>query len=310
MIHCGACGAVPVPEDDLPVELPTEVVFEGVGSPLKKMQDWAKVACPSCGGDAERETDTFDTFMESSWYYARFMSSDANAMLDERARYWGRVDHYVGGEEHAILHLLYARFFHKVMRDFDLVEGDEPFEKLLALGMVLKDGSKMSKSAGDAGRSPAPVRSIWCRRGQDGDDVCGASRTELRMGGKRVESAHKWLRTRLWPAVHEVASMGGRKAIDANALSDAERELRRQTHELLAKAHDDYGRRLAFNTVVAASMSLMNAVNKHELHRSRHQVSFMRRSLPSSWWWHRSRRTSLSRCGEHCMSQNLPMPIG
>ena len=115
------------------------------------MEDWAKVVCPSCGGDAERETDTFDTFMESSWYYARFMSSDANAMLDERARYWGRVDHYVGGEEHAILHLLYARFFHKVMRDFDLVEGDEPFEKLLALGMVLKDGSKMSKSAGDAG---------------------------------------------------------------------------------------------------------------------------------------------------------------
>ena len=111
MIHCGECGAVPVPEADLPVELPTEVVFEGVGSPLKKMEDWAKVVCPSCGGDAERETDTFDTFMESSWYYARFMSSDANAMLDERARYWGRVDHYVGGEEHAILHLLYARFF-------------------------------------------------------------------------------------------------------------------------------------------------------------------------------------------------------
>ena len=264
MIHCSECGAVPVPEADLPVELPTEVVFEGVGSPLKKMEDWAKVTCPSCGGDAERETDTFDTFMESSWYYARFMSSDANAMLDERARYWGRVDHYVGGEEHAILHLLYARFFHKVMRDFDLVEGDEPFEKLLALGMVLKDGSKMSKSAGDAG----DPQHLLDRFGADAVRMAmmfaAPPEQSFEWAENGVESAHKWLRTRLWPAVHEVASMSGRKAIDVNTLSDAERELRRQTHELLAKAYDDYGRRLAFNTVVAASMSLMNAVNKHD----------------------------------------------
>ena len=97
MIHCPDCGAVPVPEQDLPVELPTEVVFEGVGSPLKKMDAWSKTSCPRCKADAERETDTFDTFMESSWYYARFMSSDAaGSMLDDRARYWGHVDHYVG----------------------------------------------------------------------------------------------------------------------------------------------------------------------------------------------------------------------
>ena len=107
---------MPVPDQDLPVVLPTDVAFEGVGSPIKKMRDWYQTTCPKCGGDAERETDTFDTFMESSWYYARFASSDSDsAMLDERAKYWSPVDHYVGGEEHAILHLLYARFFHKVM---------------------------------------------------------------------------------------------------------------------------------------------------------------------------------------------------
>ena len=106
---------MPVPDDQLPVVLPTDVAFEGVGSPIKKMPAWSQVPCPKCGGDAERETDTFDTFMESSWYYSRFASSGfKDGMLDERAKYWGQVDHYVGGEEHAILHLLYARFFHKV----------------------------------------------------------------------------------------------------------------------------------------------------------------------------------------------------
>ena len=118
------------------------------------MTDWYETTCPECGGDAVRETDTFDTFMESSWYHARFMSSNSqDAMLDDRAGYWQNVNHYVGGEEHAILHLLYARFFHKVMRDEGMVDTDEPFEKLLALGMVLKDGVKRSKSAGDAGRA-------------------------------------------------------------------------------------------------------------------------------------------------------------
>ena len=152
MIHCDACGVVPVPEQDLPVLLPTDVQFEGVSSPLTQMQAFLDVACPECGGPAQRETDTFDTFMESSWYYARFASPDANKpMLDERADLWTPVDHYVGGIEHAILHLLYARFFHKLMRDHGLVSSDEPFTNLLMLGMVLKDGRKMSKSAGDAG---------------------------------------------------------------------------------------------------------------------------------------------------------------
>ncbi|MDH3644956.1 MAG: leucine--tRNA ligase, partial [Gammaproteobacteria bacterium] len=152
MIHCEACGVVPVSERDLPVVLPTDVEFQGVRSPLTTMESFYKTSCPNCGGEARRDTDTFDTFMESSWYYARFACPDANApMLDDRAKYWTPVDHYTGGIEHAILHLLYARFFHKLMRDEGLIDSNEPFIRLLMLGMVLQDGKKMSKSAGDAG---------------------------------------------------------------------------------------------------------------------------------------------------------------
>jgi leucyl-tRNA synthetase len=140
MILCPDCGAVPVPEDQLPVRLPEEVTPVGVGSPLKTMDEFVRVDCPRCGGEARRETDTFDTFFESSWYYARFCSWDQDrAMLDERARYWLPVDQYIGGIEHAVLHLLYARFFHKLMRDEGLVDGDEPFTHLLTQGMVLAD---------------------------------------------------------------------------------------------------------------------------------------------------------------------------
>ena len=140
VINCAKCGAVPVPEDQLPVVLPEDIAFDGIGSPIKKMPAWYQTTCPTCGGAAERETDTFDTFMESSWYYARFACRDNDsAMLDERANYWLPVDQYIGGIEHAILHLLYARFFHKLMRDVGLVKSDEPFTKLLTQGMVIAE---------------------------------------------------------------------------------------------------------------------------------------------------------------------------
>jgi len=141
VINCNKCGSVPVPEDQLPVLLPTDVEFDGSGSPIKKMAEFIETTCPTCGGDAERETDTFDTFMESSWYYARFTSHGQNeSMLSaDSANYWAPVDYYVGGIEHAILHLLYSRFFHKLMRDLDLVNSDEPFKNLLCQGMVLAD---------------------------------------------------------------------------------------------------------------------------------------------------------------------------
>ncbi len=141
MIHCGRCGVVPVPADQLPVVLPEDIEFDASGgSPIKKMPDWYRTTCPKCGGDAERDTDTFDTFMESSWYYARYCCPDADdSMLDERADYWLPVDHYIGGIEHAILHLLYARFYHKLMRDAGLLKSDEPFTRLLTQGMVVAE---------------------------------------------------------------------------------------------------------------------------------------------------------------------------
>ncbi|OAD21345.1 leucyl-tRNA synthetase, partial [Candidatus Thiomargarita nelsonii] len=148
MIECPDCGTVP--EKNLPVLLPENVVPGETGSPLKRDPNFYQVKCPQCGKQAQRETDTFDTFMESSWYYARYASPDCNtAMLDERVFYWLPVDQYIGGIEHAILHLLYARFFHRLMRDEGLVKGNEPFKRLLTQGMVLKDGVKMSKSKGN-----------------------------------------------------------------------------------------------------------------------------------------------------------------
>jgi leucyl-tRNA synthetase len=141
VVNCNSCGSVPVPEDQLPVTLPEDVQFDGVGSPIKKMESFINTTCPKCGGAAERETDTFDTFMESSWYYARYASRlSENQMLEpEKANYWLPVDQYIGGIEHAILHLLYSRFFHKLMRDQGLVDSDEPFKRLLCQGMVLAD---------------------------------------------------------------------------------------------------------------------------------------------------------------------------
>ncbi|MEE4216451.1 MAG: leucine--tRNA ligase, partial [Xanthomonadales bacterium] len=136
VIYCDRCGAVPVPEDQLPVVLPEDVEFMGVQSPIKADPEWRKTTCPECGGAAERETDTFDTFMESSWYYARYCSPGADAMVDERARYWTPIDQYIGGIEHAILHLMYFRFFHKLMRDEGMVDSDEPATRLLCQGMV------------------------------------------------------------------------------------------------------------------------------------------------------------------------------
>ena len=266
-IHCEQCGAVPVPEQDLPVVLPTDIQFQGVGSPLKTLSAWSSVPCPSCGGPGERETDTFDTFMESSWYYARFMSNDAEtAMLDDRATYWGQVDHYVGGEEHAILHLLYARFFHKVMRDQGLVQTNEPFTNLLALGMVLKDGSKMSKSAGDAGDPQHLLDQFGADAVRMAMMFAAPPEQSFEWSENGVESAFKWLRTRLWTTVANHVAEGAVVAFDLTRLDESDKGLRRVTHETLSKAFDDYGRRLAFNTVVAAAMTLMNHINKFDGH--------------------------------------------
>ena len=261
VIHCDACGVQPVPEADLPVELPTEVTFEGVSSPLHKMDEFLQVACPTCSGPARRETDTFDTFMESSWYFARFASPDAKAMVDERAKFWAPVDHYVGGIEHAILHLLYARFYFKLMRDEGLVDADEPFKKLMMLGMVLQDGKKMSKSAGDAGDPQKLLDRYGADTVRTAMMFAAPPEQSFEWSEAGLDGAARFLK-RLWNMVHEHAETGPVPVLDAAQLSPQGKALRRKTHETLQKADDDYGRRQQFNTVVSAVMELLNTVGK------------------------------------------------
>ena len=264
VIHCDSCGVQPVPEADLPVVLPTEVTFEGVSSPLHKMEDFLNVPCPKCGAPARRETDTFDTFMESSWYFARFASPDASAMVDERANFWAPVDHYVGGIEHAILHLLYARFYFKLMRDEGLVQADEPFKKLMMLGMVLQDGKKMSKSAGDAGDPQKLLDRYGADTVRTAMMFAAPPDQSFEWSEAGLEGAARFLK-RLWIAVHEHVASGEVPSLNVGDLSAAGKALRRKTHETLQKADDDYGRRQQFNTVVSAVMELLNTVAKTEL---------------------------------------------
>jgi leucyl-tRNA synthetase len=262
IINCDKCGAVPVPEHDLPVVLPTEVEFEGVGSPIKKMPEFYQASCPGCGGDATRETDTFDTFMESSWYYARYACArNGEAMLDAEADYWAPVDQYVGGIEHAILHLLYARFYHKLLRDEGLVTSDEPFARLLTQGMVLKDGAKMSKSKGNTVDPQSLIDSYGADTVRLFSMFAAPPEQSLEWSDSGVEGANRFLK-RLWKLVGAHATGEAVADLDAVALDDAQKALRRKTHETIAKVSDDYGRRQTFNTAIAAIMELCNELGK------------------------------------------------
>ena len=262
MIHCADCGVVPVPEQDLPVVLPTEVTFKGVSSPLHDMPEFLNVNCPDCGAAARRETDTFDTFMESSWYYARFASPNSNSpMVDERADAWTPVDYYVGGIEHAILHLLYARFYHKLMRDEGLLSSDEPFNSLLMLGMVLRNGRKMSKKDGDAGDPQSLIDTYGADTVRQAMMFAAPPEQSFEWSEGALESASRYLR-RLWRVLHEHIDAGAVPELAVDALSRDGLDLRRKTHETIARADDDYGRRIQFNTVVAAAMELTNSITK------------------------------------------------
>jgi leucyl-tRNA synthetase len=264
MIYCERCGDVPVPDEDLPVRLPEDVVFDGAGSPLKRMPEFYQTACPECGGDATRETDTFDTFMESSWYYARFACADnADVMMDERADYWTPVTQYIGGIEHAILHLLYARFYHRLMRDEGLVHSDEPFANLLTQGMVLKDGAKMSKSKGNTVDPQALVDRFGADTVRLFTMFAAPPDQSLEWSDTGVEGAYRFLR-RLWNLVRDHAAGGAAPALDTASLDEDRKALRRKTHETIRKASDDIGRRYTFNTAIAAVMELSNALGRFE----------------------------------------------
>ncbi len=265
VINCADCGAVPVPAGDLPVVLPEDVAFDGVDSPIKKMDSFKQVDCPRCGKPAERETDTFDTFMESSWYYARYACRDQDEkMLDQRADYWTPVDQYIGGIEHAILHLLYARFYHKLMRDEGLIHSDEPFQRLLTQGMVLKDGGKMSKSKGNT----VDPQELIDRFGADTVRLfimfAAPPTQELEWSDSGVEGAHRFLK-RLWKAVvdHIEADREPAETLPDD-LDEPQQALRRKLHQTLQKVTDDYDRRLTFNTAIAANMELLNALGRFD----------------------------------------------
>ncbi len=262
IIYCEHCGAVPVPEADLPVLLPENVVVDGSGSPIKSMPEFYQCDCPECGKPARRETDTFDTFFESSWYYARFTSADNHeAMLDHRADYWLPVDQYIGGIEHAVLHLLYARFFHKLLRDEGLVSGDEPFKNLLTQGMVLKDGAKMSKSKGNTVDPQALIDEYGADTARLFMMFAAPPEMSLEWSDNAVEGANRFLK-RLWRSVHEHTEKGVVKDKNLTDLSEAATDLRRLAHQTLTKVGDDLGRRHTFNTAIAAVMELMNALSK------------------------------------------------
>ena len=254
-------GEIPVPAHKLPMLLPEDVEMDGVQSPIKADTEWRKDELD--GKPVERETDTFDTFMESSWYYARFTCPDfEDGLLDpDRANYWLPVDQYVGGIEHAILHLLYARFFHKLMRDEGLVDSDEPFKQLLCQGMVLKDGTKMSKSKGNTVDPQALIEQYGADTVRLFIMFAAPPEQSLEWSDSAVEGAHRFLK-RLWKLAATHLDAGTVPALDTANLSGLQQDLRRKTHETIAKVSDDFGRRLTFNTAIAAVMELINEVSR------------------------------------------------
>ncbi|MGE4349104.1 MAG: leucine--tRNA ligase [Candidatus Berkiella sp.] len=267
MIECPHCGTVPVAEKDLPVQLPEDVTTFGQGSPLANSEAFLHTTCPKCKAAAQRETDTFDTFIESSWYYLRFMCPDQDKKIfDERVSYWQNVDQYIGGIEHAILHLLYSRFFHKVIRDLGLIQSDEPFKRLLTQGMVLKDGAKMAKSKGNT----VDPQSLIDQYGADTVRlfIMFASPPEqsLEWSDAGVDGASRFLK-KLWRVVAEHVQNGHLQNISqvdfsSMTLNAQQKALRRKVHETQKKITDDYERRFAFNTAIAAVMELINEVTK------------------------------------------------
>jgi leucyl-tRNA synthetase len=303
IVHCDHCGDVPVPADQLPVVLPEDVVPDGSGNPLNKRADFVNCTCPKCGGAARRETDTMDTFVESSWYYARYACPDFDGgMLDARANTWLPVDQYIGGIEHAILHLLYARFFHKLMRDEGLVTSDEPFANLLTQGMVIadtfyreaadgkktwfnpadvemRDGvailksdgqpvivggtEKMSKSKNNGVDPQALIDQYGADTARLFTMFAAPPEQSLEWSDAGVEGAHRFLK-RLWKLAFEHVQGGVVAACSGGDLPDAAKTLRRQLHQTIQKVSDDIERRKQFNTAIAAVMELMNALARLE----------------------------------------------
>jgi len=259
MIYCEKCGDVPVDEKDLPIELPENIKIDGQGSPLKKLKEFIECNCPNCGSKAKRETDTLDTFFESSWYFARYASfNQSDAMLDKRAKYWLPVDYYVGGIEHAILHLLYARFFNRILYDMNLVGTAEPFKKLLTQGMVLKDGTKMSKSKGNTVDPNELIKKYGADTARLFIMFAAPAEQSLEWSDKGIEGSHRFLK-KLW----SLAFVHQNNNKDLGSISEKEiNKLRYKLHSTIEKVTDDLNRRNSFNTAISSIMELINAYTK------------------------------------------------
>lgn len=264
IIYCPHCGEVLVPEDQLPVRLPEDVSFTaGAKSPLATSEEFVHCKCPKCGADATRETDTMDTFLCSSWYYLRYTDAHNDKMPFDKElnNYWGPVDQYIGGIEHAILHLLYSRFFVKVLRDAGLVDYDEPFSNLLTQGMVIKDGAKMSKSLGNV-VSPEEILSKY---GADTARLfilfAAPPERELEWSDQGVEGSFRFL-NRIWRIVQAFEAVLAQKVTeyDHSNLSEADKDLRRVLHGSIKKVTNDIETRFNFNTAISTMMELVNAL--------------------------------------------------
>ncbi|MEW6531146.1 MAG: leucine--tRNA ligase [Thermodesulfobacteriota bacterium] len=262
IVHCPDCGAVPVPDDALPVVLPTDIEFPESGrSPLPDLDWWVNVPCPKCRKPARRETDTMDTFVESSWYFDRYACPryDKGIIDKEAVAYWLPVDQYIGGIEHAILHLLYSRFFTKVLRDLQIKESDEPFTNLLTQGMVIKDGAKMSKSKGNVvdpeelvDRYGADTVRLFCL-------FASPPERDLDWTAEGVEGAYRFL-NRVWNLVQQHKD---RKIVPhEGSYSERARAVRRVTHRTIKRVTEDIENRFHFNTAIAAIMEMTNELMK------------------------------------------------
>ena len=265
IIYCDHCGTVPVPEEQLPVMLPHDVDFKPTGeSPLKYMEEFVNTTCPICGRPARRETDTMDTFVCSSWYYLRYTDArnDKEAFAKENADHWMNVDQYIGGVEHAILHLLYARFFTKVLYDMGLVSVDEPFQNLLTQGMVLMDGSKMSKSKGNIVSPEAIIDKFGADTARLFILFAAPPERDLEWNDQAVEGCYRFI-NRVWRFVYDyVQSRGGENA-EVGELSRKDKDMRRLVHTTIKRVTDDAGTRFNFNTAISAIMELVNGLYQY-----------------------------------------------
>ena len=267
MIHCQKCGLVPEKIENLPVTLPQDVEITGLGNPLDKHPNFKHCKCPKCGKSAMRESDTMDTFFESSWYFARFASDEKTwekSAIDEKSvNYWMNVDMYIGGIEHAILHLLYARFFQKALRDLGYLRDDEPFARLLTQGMVLKDGEKMSKSKGNT----VDPDDIVARYGADTARLfilfAAPPQKELEWNDSAVEGAYKFI-NRLFDKMSNAYKTTQIPAISHTNLSKDEKYARLKVYEALKKSRDVFEKTYAFNTLIASCMEALNALNSQD----------------------------------------------